>query len=73
MTVFQKIRREILKTASRISIKSARVDYFGLKLKIPLVNGIGSGYLVPADKWMSKCLSVFLKSKKGAIIDIGAT
>jgi FkbM family methyltransferase len=72
VTVFQKFRREIFKAVSRISVKSARVNYFGLKLKVPLVYGIGSGYLVPADKWMSKCLSVFLKNKKGAIIDIGA-
>jgi len=72
VTVMQKIRREILKPLSRLCFKSARVDYFGLKLKIPLIYGLGSGYLVPGDEWMSKCLAIFLDSKKGAIVDIGA-
>ncbi len=72
MTVMQKIRREIVKPLSRLCFKSARVNYFGLNLKIPLIYGLGSGYLVPGDEWMSKCLSTFLANKKGAIIDIGA-
>ena len=72
MTVLQKIRRELLKPLSRLCVKSARVNYFGLNLKVPLIHGLGAGYLVPADDWMSKCLSIFLTNKKGAIVDIGA-
>lgn len=72
MTVLQKIRRELLKPMSRLCVKSARVNYFGLNLKVPLIHGLGAGYLVPGDEWMSKCLSIFLANKKGAIIDIGA-
>ena len=72
MTVLQKIRRELLKPISRLCVKSARVNYFGLNLKVPLLHGLGAGYLVPGDEWMSKCLSIFLANKKGAIIDIGA-
>lgn len=72
MTVFQKIRRELLKPISRLCVKSARVNYFGLNLKVPLIHGLGAGYLVPGDEWMSKCLSIFLANKKDAIVDIGA-
>ncbi len=72
MTVLQKIRHELLKPISQLCLKSARVNYFGLNLKVPLIHGIGAGYLVPGDDWMSKCLSIFLDNKKGAIIDIGA-
>jgi len=72
VTVLQKIRRELLKPISRLCVKSARVNYFGLNLKVPLIHGLGAGYLVPGDEWMSRCLSIFLANKKGAIIDIGA-
>ena len=72
MSVIQKIRRELLKPLSRLCLKSASVNYFGLKLKVPLIHGLGAGYLVPGDEWMSKCLSFFLHNKKGDIIDIGA-
>ena len=64
MNVFRKIRRELLKGLSQLCIKSAKVDYFGLTLKVPLINGLGAGYLVPSDEWMSKCLFVFLDNKK---------
>ena len=72
MGVIQKIRRELLKPLSKLCIKSTRVNYFGLELKVPLIHGLGAGYLVPSDEWMSKCLSVFLRNKEGAIVDIGA-
>ena len=60
MAVLQKMRREIFKSLSHLCVKSARVNYFGLNLKAPLIQGLGTGYLVPGDEWMSKCLSDFL-------------
>lgn len=72
MRVLNKIRRELFKPLSKLCLKSARVSYFGLNLKVPLIHGHGAGYLLPGDEWMSKCLSVFLKNKLGAVIDIGA-
>jgi len=72
VAVLQKIRRELLKPLSRLCVKSARVNYFGLNLKIPLIHGLGAGYLVPGDEWMSSCLLKFLNNKKGAVVDIGA-
>lgn len=72
VSVIQKIRRELLKPLSKLCLKSAKVNYFGLDLKVPLIHGIGAGYLVPSDRWMSKCLSIFLQNKEGAIVDIGA-
>ena len=72
MTVLQKIRRELLKLISKLCLKSTNVNYFGLSLNVPLIHGIGAGYLVPGDQWMSHCLSTFLAASKGAVIDIGA-
>lgn len=72
MRLIQKIRRELLKPLSKLCIKSTKVNYFGLDLKVPLIHGIGTGYLVPGDEWMANCLSVFLNKKDGAIVDIGA-
>ncbi len=72
MKIIQKLRRELLKPLSKLGFNSATVNYFGLNLKVPLINGVGTGYLVPGDKWMSTCLSVFLDQKDGAVIDIGA-
>ena len=72
MKLIQKLRRELLKPLSKLGFNSARVNYFGLDLTVPLINGIGSGYLVPGDRWMSTCLSAFLDQKDGAVIDIGA-
>lgn len=72
MRIIQKLRRELLKPLSKLGFNSAKVNYFGLDLKVPLINGVGSGYLVPGDKWMSNCLSTFINQKDGAVIDIGA-
>ncbi len=72
MGVIQKIRRELVKPLSKLCLRSARVKYFGFDLRVPLIYGIGAGYLSPGDGWMRNCLSVFLKNKKGAIVDIGA-
>lgn len=70
--VLNKLRRELYKPLSKIcAIKHARVNYKGLNLKIPIISGFGSGYLVVGDKWMSDCLSVFLQNKAGMVIDIG--
>ncbi|TQV88208.1 FkbM family methyltransferase [Aliikangiella coralliicola] len=68
---FNKLRREIYKTLSDLSLKSAKTDYFGLKLKVPLLHGLGAGFLVPADQWMSDSLKVFLEQKEGTVVDIG--
>jgi len=68
---FNKLRRELYRPLSMICIKQARVNYFGLELKVPILHGLGAGFLVPNDKWMSDCLSVFLKNKEGTVVDIG--
>ena len=72
MSMINKFRRELLKPLSKLCLKSAKVNYFGLDLKVPLIHGLGAGYLVPGDDWMSHCLALFLKNKQGAVIDIGA-
>ncbi|MCW9013582.1 MAG: FkbM family methyltransferase [Gammaproteobacteria bacterium] len=68
---FNKFRRELYKPLSRFCIKQASVNYFGMKLQIPIIHGHGAGFLVPGDEWMSNCLSVFLKNKQGMVVDIG--
>lgn len=71
LTLLNKLRREVYKSLSKLCLKQARVNYFGLSLKVPIIHGIGTGFLVPADKWMSDCLSVFLQQKQGAVVDVG--
>lgn len=69
--IFNKFRRELYKPLSKLCLRQARSNYFGLKLNVPIIHGLGAGFLVPGDKWMSDCLSVFLKQKKGTVVDIG--
>ena len=67
-----KFRRDLYKSLSKLHlIKDAGVNYKGLNLKVPLVDGIGTGFLVAGDHWMSNCLSVFLQNKRGMVVDIG--
>jgi FkbM family methyltransferase len=70
--IVNKVRRELYKPLSKMGlIRSASVNYKGLNLKVPVINGIGSGYLVVKDHWMSNCLSIFLQNKRGMVVDIG--
>lgn len=70
--VLNKVRRELYKSLSKMCvIKHARVNYRGLNLKVPIISGFGSGYLVVGDKWMSDCLSIFLQNKAGMVVDVG--
>ncbi|MDH5765552.1 MAG: FkbM family methyltransferase [Gammaproteobacteria bacterium] len=68
---YNKLRRELYKPVSRFCLKSARTNYMGMDLKVPVIHGVGSGLLVSTDQWMSDCLSVFLKNKQGAVVDVG--
>ncbi len=68
---FNKFRRELYKTLSKLCLKQAKINYFGLELNVPIVHGLGSGFLVPGDQWMSNCLAVFLKEREGLVVDIG--
>lgn len=70
--LFSRFRRELYRSLSKTSlIKNAGVNYKGLNLKVPIIDGIGSGYLVVGDDWMGNCLSVFLQNKSGMVVDIG--
>ena len=72
LRIVNKIRRELYKLLSKLRlIKSAAVNYKRLSLKVPLIDGIGHGYLVERDHWMSNCLSIFLQNKGGMVVDIG--
>jgi len=68
---FNKFRRELYKPLSKVCLQQAKTNYFGLNLTVPILNGLGAGFLVLGDKWMSDCLAVFLKLKQGTVIDIG--
>ena len=68
---YNKLRRELYKPLSRLALSRASTDYFGLKLKVPIMNGLGAGFLVPENKWMSDCLGLFLAEKPGMVVDIG--
>jgi FkbM family methyltransferase len=71
MIIFRKIKRELVVMLSKMCLKSARNDYFGLDLKFPILFGMGRGYVVPKEAWMGQCLRGFIETKKGCIIDVG--
>jgi len=68
---YNKLRRELYKPLSRLCLSQASTDYFGLKLRVPLMQGLGAGFLVPENRWMKDCLQIFLQQKPGMVVDIG--
>jgi len=71
MKILKKIKRELVVILSKICLKSARNDYFGLDLRYPIIYGMGRGYVIPAEAWMGECLQVFVETKSGCVIDAG--
>lgn len=71
MAILKKIKRELVVILSKLCLKSASNDYFGLDLKYPIVQGMGRGYVIPKEAWMGQCLRAFVETKKGCVIDIG--
>ena len=68
----RKLKRELIAGLSKIYLKQVSSDYFGMKLKVPIVYGIkNGGYIVPAETWMGDCLKAFVTTKPGTVIDIG--
>ncbi len=68
---YNKLRRELYKPLSRLCLSQASTDYFGLRLRVPLMQGLGAGFLVPENRWMKDCLQIFLQQKPGMVVDIG--
>lgn len=66
-----KLKRELVVFFSKICVRSAQNDYFGLDLKYPIVYGMGRGYVIPKEIWMGQCLDAFVRSKQGCVIDVG--
>ena len=71
MRIFGKLKRELVVIFSKLCLKSARNDYFGLDLRYPLIYGMGRGYVIPKEVWMGQCLKAFIDSKEGCVIDVG--
>ena len=71
MNLFRRLKREFVVFFSKICLRSARNDYFGLDLKYPIVYGMGRGYVVPKEAWMGQCLNAFISCKEGSVIDVG--
>jgi len=71
MNILKKIKRELVVFLSKICLKSARNDYFGLDLKYPILYGMGRGYVIPREEWMGQCLKAFIETKPGCVIDVG--
>jgi FkbM family methyltransferase len=68
----RKIHREIARPLSSMCLKSTKVNYMDKSFRIPLIHGIGAGHHMIKNDWMSKSLGIFLKSKDGVVVDIGA-
>jgi len=71
MKILKKLKRESVVALSKICLRSARNDYFGLDLKYPIIYGMGRGYVIPQEAWMGQCLKAFVKTKQGCVIDVG--
>jgi FkbM family methyltransferase len=69
--LFQKFRRETTRALSKHYLKSTTINFMGLKFRVPLMYGVGAGYHLLTEDWMSRCLNVFIKTREGVIIDIG--
>lgn len=68
----RKIKREFVAGLSKLYIGHVTSEYFGLKLKVPLIHSIrNGGYILPAEPWMSDCIRSFIETKPGCIIDVG--
>lgn len=72
MYIFKKIKRELSVILSKLCLRKVTINYLGLKLKAPILYGLGRGYIIPAELWMGQCLKAFLEIKSGSVIDVGA-
>lgn len=72
--VIDNIRREVLKGLSQhVAVTSARARLGDLKLKIPLVYGLGADHLSRHElPWTHHFLRSLLRITPGALVDIGA-
>ena len=70
----RKIKRELLKSVSKVlRVPPASAIFEGLKLKIPLIYGLGADHLSRgAPPWTYRFLAELLRVSPGAFIDIGA-
>lgn len=71
MEIVKKFRREVNVAFSRLCRRKTTVNYLGLKLRVPLIYGMGRGYLTTGEMWMSHCIELLTGLKQGAILDIG--
>jgi FkbM family methyltransferase len=69
-----KIRRELLKTLSKaLRLPPAGTRFEGLKLRIPLIYGLGADHLSRTLRpWTYHFLARLLPSRPGTFVDIGA-
>ena len=68
-----KIKRELIAFISKIYVDHVNTNYQGLNLKVPLIHGMrNGGYIVPAEQWITDCLTAFTSTNKGMVLDIGA-
>ncbi len=71
MKFIKKFRREVNVALSKLCRRKTTVDYMGMRLRVPLIYGMGRGYLIAAEFWMSRYIEVLTGLKQGAVLDIG--
>ncbi len=72
--LIRKLVREVLVGLSKMGVRTASLDYHGLKIKIPLIHGMGRFHFVPDfTAWQKNNLQVISKLYPAkTVIDIGA-
>ncbi|MFQ5543200.1 MAG: FkbM family methyltransferase [Nitrospiria bacterium] len=71
---FKKTRRELFVGLSKLGLKKASIKYRKLKVRIPLIYGIGRYHFLPPDNlWMRKAIRIATTLwPERAVVDIGA-
>lgn len=71
MELIKKFRREVNVALSKLCRRKTTVNYLGMKLQVPLIYGMGRGYLTTREMLMSHCIGLLTGLKQGAVLDIG--
>jgi len=72
--LIRKLVRELLVGLSKLGVKTASLDYHGLKVKIPLIHGMGRFHFVPDfSTWQKNNLAAVARLwPEKTVVDIGA-
>lgn len=72
MSLIYRLRRELSKGLSRSCQKTTNIRKNGVRIKVPLIHGVGASNHMILDERMSSFAGACAKSKSGLSLDVGA-